>query len=242
MSWGVEVEPPEDMDDTDFNIDPRMKIWKGMTGSEEDKQLKDGEGAEEDLDELHHLSMADLLKVQIQKLGALPVPDIQVDPLQESEVDSEEPEQDQDEVYRKVMEELGGYLAPLMADYKAGAEVRVAHSEPEKDEDEVHHHDDLYSPVQIEPLGSEVRGESEVRVRLQPEEDRDDLYHKDVLQPIPYQGDTEAAAPVYVPSQRKHSEPEEDLDHLYHKWSFKNNSTCVDPYHFKSNTVATTGG
>ncbi|XP_044070641.1 uncharacterized protein si:ch211-217g15.3 [Siniperca chuatsi] len=230
MSWGVEVEPPEDMDETHYDIDPRMMIWKSMAGSGKDKQpLK----AEEDLDELYHPSMADLLNVQIHNLDALPAADIQAEPSQEdanskynqepeedkddidhsvfSKVASEEPEQDWDKVYHKAREELDVYLAPLVAGYKAGAEVRVAHSEPEKDEDELYHRHDRHSPVQMEPL------KREVRVHLQPEEDMDDLYHNDLLKPIPYQGDTKAAAPVDLPSQRKHSEPEEDLDDLYHQ-------------------------
>ncbi|XP_031160050.1 uncharacterized protein si:ch211-217g15.3 [Sander lucioperca] len=234
MSWGVEVEPPEDMDQTDYDIDPSMMIWKSMTG--QDKQpLK----AEEDLDELYHPSMVDLLKVQIQNLDALPAADIQTEPWREdanaknnqepvedkdaidhrdfSKVASDEPEQDWDEVYHKAREELDGHLAPPVAKYKAGAEVRVAHSELEKDEDELYHHDHQGPPVQMESLSREVMGESEVRVHLQPEEDMDDVYHKDLLKLTPYQDDTKAAAPVYLPSQRKHSEPEEDLDDLYHR-------------------------
>ncbi|XP_038593592.1 uncharacterized protein si:ch211-217g15.3 isoform X2 [Micropterus salmoides] len=196
ISWGIEVEPPEDMDRTDYDIDPQMKIWKSMTGGGQDQQpLK----AEEDLDELYHPSVAHLLKVQIQDLDAHPAANIQAEysheeadikynqePEDKDDVDhpvfikvaSEEPEQDWDEVSRKAREELYGYLAPLVAGYKAGAEVRVAHSEPE--------------------------------------EDMDDLYHKDVLKPIPYQVDTRAAVPADLPFPRKHSEPEEDLDDLYH--------------------------
>ncbi|XP_049927753.1 uncharacterized protein si:ch211-217g15.3 [Epinephelus moara] len=232
MSWGVEVEPPQDMDETDYDIDPSMMIWKSMAGTGWDKQpLK----AEEDLDELHHPSMADLLKVQIQNLDTLPAADIQAQPWQEdadvksnqepeedkddidhpgfSEVALNEPEQDWDEVYHKAREQLDGYLAPLRAEYKAEAESRISHSEPEKDEDALYHHDVQGSPVQMEPLRPEVVAESKARLHLQPEEDMDDVYHRDLPELIP---DHEAAAPVYLPSERKHSEPEEDLDHLYH--------------------------
>ncbi|XP_054456369.1 uncharacterized protein si:ch211-217g15.3 [Anoplopoma fimbria] len=236
MSWGVEVEPPEDMDETQYDIDPRMMIRKSMTaGGEDKKPLK----AEEDMDELYHPSMVDLLNGQIQSLDALPAADIRTEPWQEyanmknhqqpeedkddvdhpgfSMVDPDEPEQDWDEVYNKAREELDVYLAPLMSGYIAGAEVRVAHSEPEKDEDELYHHDDQGSPVQMELLSREVMGESEVRVHLQPEEDMDDLYHKDPLKLNTHQDDAKAGAPVYLPFQRKHSEPEEDLDDLYHQ-------------------------
>ncbi|XP_010787908.1 uncharacterized protein [Notothenia coriiceps] len=235
MSWRVEVEPPEDMDETDYDIDPEMKIWKSMTGGQEEQPLK----AEEDLEELYHPSVVDLLKVEFQNRDALPAADIQADPWQEvanlnqepeedkddvdhpgfGEAAPNEPEQDWDEVYRRASEELAGYLAPLVAGNKPDAEIRVSHSEPEKDEDELYHHDDQGSPVQKELLSREVAGESEVRVHFQPEEDMDDLYHKDFLNLIPHPADTEAAAPPADPNpfQRRHSQPEEDLDHLFHQ-------------------------
>lgn len=229
LSWGVEVEPPEDMDGIDYNIDPRMRIWKSMTGEGQDKEtLK----AEEDLDNLHHPSMADL-EVQIQNQAALPVVDDQVDvPMKNyqgpeedrddiyhpvfSAVDSEEPEQQWDDIYQ-AREKVGRYPTPLMA--KAAAEFPVAHSEPERDEDELYHEDAHSSPVGTELQADEVKVDRVVRVHLQPEEDLDDLYHKDVLQPVPYHIYPEAAAPVDVPSYRTYSEPEEDLDDLYHRWS-----------------------
>lgn len=174
MSWGVEVEPPEDMDETHYDIDPRMMIWKSMTASGEDKKHRK---AEEDLDELYHPSLDNLLNDRIQNLDALPTDDIRAAPWQEdshiknhqkneedkddidpgfSQLASDEPEQDWDEVYHKAREELDVYLSPLVAGYKAGAEVRVAHSEPEKDEDALYHRDDQGSPVQMELLSREV--------------------------------------------------------------------------------------
>ncbi|KAM8859809.1 uncharacterized protein AB9W97_019668 [Spinachia spinachia] len=214
MSLEVEVEPPEDMDETHYEIDPHMMIWKSMTGSEEDKKpLKD----EEDWDKLYQALMADRLNVHKQTLEALPASDIQAEAWQEvahlknpeeleeakddtedsgfSTVASDEPEQERDEVYRQAREQLDVYLAPLMAGHKAGKEVRVAHLGPEK----------------------EVMGESKVRVHLQPEEDMDDLYHKDLSEVTSPQEDTEAVAPDYFPSQRRYSKPEEDLDDLYHQ-------------------------
>ncbi|XP_059214772.1 uncharacterized protein si:ch211-217g15.3 isoform X1 [Centropristis striata] len=212
MAWRVEVEPPQNMDETDYDIDPSMKIWKSMRDIEQDKQPWK---AEEDLDDLRHPSVVDL-KVQTRNMDA----DIQAEPWQEvsNMKYNPEPELDMDEVYHKALEDVAGYLAPLRADFKAGEEARVEYSEPEKDEDEMYHRDDQSSSVQMEELSREVMVQSErVRVHLEPEEDMDDLYHKDVLQPIPYQGEPEAADPVYFPSQRKYSEPEEDLDGLYHQ-------------------------
>ncbi|XP_069573999.1 uncharacterized protein [Brachyistius frenatus] len=229
MSWKVEVEPPEEMDEIQYKIDPSMKIWKSMKN--QDKQPLQ---VKEDLDELHHPSMADLLQVQIQNLD--PAAAIQAERFQGgadlkyseeaekdkddidhpvfSEVASEEPEQDRDEIYHKAREQLDVYLAPLVAEYKVGAEVRGALYEPEKDDNDLYHHND--QPV-MEPRRRELKGDSEVRVHLQPEEDMDDLYHQDFFMPVHYHDDTEAAAPVDLPSQMKYSEPEVDLDDFYHQ-------------------------
>ncbi|XP_026164727.1 uncharacterized protein LOC113131550 isoform X2 [Mastacembelus armatus] len=221
-SWGVEVEPPEHMDETDYDVDPSMKIWKSMAGNGLDKQhLKAKE-------EMYHLSLVDIPKDQIQNLDTLPADDAQdknseeESKYQEAEEDkddidhpvfvkviSDEPEQDWDEIYHKAREQINIYLAPLVAKYKDGTEIRASYSEPEKDEDYLYHHDDQSSLVQVEPLRREVR------VHIQPEEDMDVLYHKDP-QLVPYQDDAKAAAPVELPSQRKYSEPEEDLDHFDH--------------------------
>ncbi|XP_058506735.1 uncharacterized protein si:ch211-217g15.3 [Solea solea] len=207
---GVEVEPPEDMDETDYDIDPKMMIWSKMDGRHEK--------AEADLDELYHPSMADLLKAQ----NFVPVVDIQEEPVQEDNImkynerpeeDKDdidhpdfgkmapsEPEQDWDDVYNRAVEEQG--------------EVPVGYSEPEQDEDGLYHHDNQPAPVQMELLLREVQDKNEVRVHLLPEEDMDYLYHRDPPQPISYQYVAEAAADL--PFQRKYSEPEEDLDEIYH--------------------------
>ncbi|KAK7930796.1 hypothetical protein WMY93_007191 [Mugilogobius chulae] len=54
-SWGVQVEPPEDMDETSFDIHPSMKIWKS-------EQSKRYQMAEKDVDDLQHPATEDLLK------------------------------------------------------------------------------------------------------------------------------------------------------------------------------------
>ncbi|XP_029376247.1 uncharacterized protein LOC115055016 [Echeneis naucrates] len=209
MSWSVEVEPPEDMDETHYDVDPRMMIGKSMTGSQRAKPLK----AEEDLDERHHPSLAEL--PNIENMEVLSAADMQSEYNEEPEGDrddidhpvfSEEAQlgQDWEKVDNKVREQLNIYLIPLIA-------------EPERDEDDLYHRDEQLSPVQTELLRPEVRREHEVRVHLQPEDDMDDLYHQDLLLPIPYQGDTEVVVPVDFPSQKQHSEPEEDLDDLFHQ-------------------------
>ncbi|XP_035028950.1 uncharacterized protein si:ch211-217g15.3 [Hippoglossus stenolepis] len=194
MSWGVEVEPPEDLDETDYDIDPRMKIWKSMAGRERPLQ------AEEDLDELHHL-----LKDQIPNQDVLPVADMSYD----------EPEEDRDDIDHPVFREVASQEAEQV-ESKAGVWTHVAHSEPEEDKDDLYHRDDQRWLVHMEPLRLDVMGGRQVRLHLQPEEDMDDLYHKDHQQPALYQDAAESDAPVDLPYQRKHSEPEEDLDDLYH--------------------------
>ncbi|TKS85529.1 hypothetical protein D9C73_019813 [Collichthys lucidus] len=304
LSWGVEVEPPEDLDETDFAIDPRMKIWKNMMSSGQNKPLKAGEDSDqlfhpsmtdlikfqmqnqgvsaflsasehsqkddslkltEDSDKLIHSSVSDLLKMRIQNQGVsaflsaaepsqkdanmksyqepeedrddidhpafsdsleltedsdkllhksvndllkmrmqnqgvsafLSAADAQAEPSQkDANIKSyQEPEEDRDDIDHPAFSDslkepeqdwekvVDGYLAPLTAQYKAGANVHVVHSEPEMDKDELYHPN--FQPVQMEPLGREVVGES-------------------------------VAARVEEPLQRKYNEPEEDLDDLYH--------------------------
>lgn len=221
-SFKVEVEPPENMDGIHYNIDPQMRIWKSMTGGGQSKQFLK---AEEDLDEVYHPSLPELLQVQKQNLGPaadtqaeLPQEDVKVQYRQEVEEDrdfinhpdfeevaAQEPEENLDDAYNKAREELAEYLAPLVAKHKAGA--HVAPYQPEKDEDQF---------LPLDGLRREM-SERKFRVHLQPEEDMDGIYHKDFLVPVFNQDNTEAAAPVDLPFQGKYSVPEEDMDHIYHQ-------------------------
>ncbi|KAM3605861.1 uncharacterized protein V6R79_006190 [Siganus canaliculatus] len=203
MPWGVQVEPPEDKDKTDYNIESGMKIYKSMM----DKQAAK---AEEDSD---HPSLADL-KVQIQNEVVL-LADVLREPSQKDAKGRkyQEAEKDTDHLNHPVLSTVEQYLPPQAAEYKADEEVRVIYSEPEEDNDDSYHHNERLSPLLREQLRYEVRLEREVKVHLYPEEDMDDLYHR----PVPYQGENKAAPPVGGTSQRKHTKPEEDLDHLYHR-------------------------
>ncbi|XP_077437306.1 uncharacterized protein LOC144061092 [Vanacampus margaritifer] len=167
MPLRVEVEPPQDMDQTDDDIDPKMKIWENMAATGKKKQ------AEVDLDDVHHPSMM-----------KLPAED-------EKENVSEEPGQDWDSVYHKAREQLDGYLAPLTAEYKM---ARLVQPQPEKTDalEEVRRHlkpevdtDDLYHPdVQSwmpsyqddDNAAALVNWQSDTNYD-QPEEDLDHLYH-----------------------------------------------------------------
>lgn len=167
MSWGMEVEPPEDMDNTDYNIDPRMRIWKSMTGSGQDKKtLK----AEEDLDELQHPSTADLLIIQTQNPGSFPVADKPAEPLQKdiSMKHNQKPGEDKDDIDHPVFKEV------LFAD----GEVRV-HLKPEEDMDGLHHHDVLQPiPHQDDAEAAAPVDVPSQRKHSEPEEDLDHHYHQ----------------------------------------------------------------
>uniref|UniRef100_A0A1A7WBF1 Uncharacterized protein n=1 Tax=Iconisemion striatum TaxID=60296 RepID=A0A1A7WBF1_9TELE len=197
LSWEVEVEPPENIDDIQNEIDPR----------------KNYPNVEEDLEKPHQPSTAEL-HAQIHQVldpaaevqAELPK-SIKMKYNQEAEEDrddidhpvfaevvDEQPEEVWNEEYKRLIEKF----APLAAGYKA--EVVGAPYQPETDQNEL-------------PLGSRRTA----GLYLQPEEDMDDLYHKDVPMEVLPQVDTKAAAHVDLPFQRKYSEPEEDLDHLYHK-------------------------
>ncbi|XP_037541196.1 uncharacterized protein si:ch211-217g15.3 [Nematolebias whitei] len=204
LSW--EVEPPEDMHDIHYDIDPRMRVWKSM------KVPK----VEEDWDELNHPSTNEL-RLQIQNTDSAEDDQTEnyvveyrqdakdrnsIDHAVFSEVIAEEP-QDSDEDNEE-REKVLRYLAPLMAGHKV--DVGGALDQPDVNEDQV-------SSVEMEA----VRSNREGRIHLQPEEDMDDLYHKEVLVPVFYQDDSKAAAPVHMPAQRKYTEPEVDMDDLYHK-------------------------
>lgn len=209
ISWGVEAEPPKDMDATDNSIDPSMMMWKSMAESGGGKQALE---PEEDLDDLHHPSMVDLLKRQVKKLDALPIDDSQEDPLKDFNMKYyQEPEEDRDDLahpvgedYYKAIEKAREYLSPLVANYDDGIMY-----------DDVYYQDSQYPPVQKELLGHEIMGAREVRVHFEPEEDMDDLFHKDAPQFVPYQ--MHDKAPVDGPFQKEYNEPEDDLDSFYHK-------------------------
>lgn len=188
MSWKVEVEPPEDMDETHYDIDPNMKIWKKMTGAGQEK---------EDLDELYHPSVPDLLKVQLQNLDTLPAADIQSLQKDANSEHSQVPEEDKDDVYHP--------------DFS-----NVASEVSAEDRDEINNQGTEALDVYLAPLIFGYRAIAQPQPALPgPEVDMDDLYHADIQQPVPYQVEAGAAAPVGQLPQ-KYSEPEEDLDDLYH--------------------------
>ncbi|XP_046886135.1 uncharacterized protein si:ch211-217g15.3 isoform X1 [Hypomesus transpacificus] len=241
-----EVEPPEDMDVTDYDINPNMAIWKNMRGNgQEEKYLK----AEKDSDDLYHPSMeqsqmADVLRAWPQPEDTFSWVDVQAEPLeegdnleyyQEAEVDQDamshtfseqmEPEVDWDEVYHPGTKEGGDgtyqVVVPLQEELIPQGDFHRVHTVPEEDVDDIYH-GDRSAHTQVDPLPqeAEVRDQSKVIKNKQPEEDRDDVYHADPPASVPYHkvADTPVAAllPYDQAVQRMHTQPEEDLDHLYH--------------------------
>ncbi|XP_047459954.1 uncharacterized protein si:ch211-217g15.3 [Mugil cephalus] len=210
MSWGIQVEPPEDMDEAHFDIDPRMRIWRRVVESTLKQQPRK---PEEDLDELFHPSVEKLLQnlpeanvaeemsqgeAEMKKSDA-PVEDKDdIDHPAVSEVAQEDPKQVWDE--DKARQFLSPFMSPLLARGRANMGLR--------------------GPFALmEQMRHRMRGEGEVRVHLEPEVDMDDVYHKEPHMPVVYQEQSEvkAADSVDLPSQQKYSEPEEDMDHLYHQ-------------------------
>ncbi|XP_072293360.1 uncharacterized protein [Eucyclogobius newberryi] len=218
-SWGVEVEPPEDMDETSFDIDPSMKIWKSVQ-SEQSNQYQ---MAEDDLDDLQHPSTENLLNVYVKNVqDALLADDMQVEDSpdnQETEDRNDleqsqfmEPEEDWDGVYHSE-KDVDKYLAPLVVGYEGEPVVRAVHSEPEKDEDDMYHAD-VDSGMLLVQLEPAVMAENQGRLYMEPEEDMDDIYHKDVPEMIPFNSEVDPATVDWPP--KKHTQPEEDLDVVYH--------------------------
>ncbi|XP_037127731.1 uncharacterized protein si:ch211-217g15.3 [Syngnathus acus] len=165
----VEVEPPEDMDETDYDIDPKMKIWNNVDATGTEKQLA---VAEVDLDDVHH-------------------PSLKTFPAEYEEVFSEESEQDRDAVYHEARAQLDEYLAPLTAEYRMArleqpqpdmteALDRVRrHLEPEVDVDDLYHSDLqnwMSSYLDNDNAAAPLDWQLE-RNYDQPEEDLDHLYH-----------------------------------------------------------------
>ncbi|XP_062319731.1 uncharacterized protein si:ch211-217g15.3 isoform X2 [Osmerus eperlanus] len=165
-----EVEPPEDMDVTDYDINPDMAIWKNMRGNgQEEKYLK----AEKDSDDLYHPSMEQSQMADI--LGAWPQPedtfsreDVQAEPLEEG---------DNLEYYQEAEVDL----LPKAAEVQDQSKV-IKNKQPEEDRDDIYHADPPASVphhrVADTPVAALLPYDQAVqRKHTQPEEDLDHLYH-----------------------------------------------------------------
>lgn len=175
LSWDVQVEPPEDMDGIQFEIDPRMQIWKNIKDNGEDKDyLK----PEEDLDEMYHPSTVEL-QDQIRMFGnkAEEKEDDQYFPAEMEQVRVYlQAEEDMDDLYHK--EPLKPVLQQGTAEAAAPAEWPPSerHTKPEEDLDDLYHKE-IIKPVRQEQVPEGPVGVPSQRKYTQPEEDLDGLYH-----------------------------------------------------------------
>ncbi|XP_043992025.1 uncharacterized protein si:ch211-217g15.3 [Gambusia affinis] len=174
LSWGTEVEPPEDMDRIEYELDPRMRIWNSMKANGQEKHyLK----PEEDLDKIYHPSTVEL-QAQIREFGyeAEKKEDGQHSPAQMEQVVYLQPEEDMDDVYHKEL-----FLPALQRDVpEAAAPVDIPsqrkYTEPEEDLDYLYHKRFDMPVLQQKVAETPVHIPSQ-RKYTKPEEDLDGLYH-----------------------------------------------------------------
>ncbi|XP_043111757.1 uncharacterized protein si:ch211-217g15.3 [Puntigrus tetrazona] len=161
-----EVEPPQDMDVTDFDIDPNMLTWKAI--KEEIQQKYDR--PEEDKDALYH-------SLDIKPPADAKQPENYFQPLGHGQVRTyDKPEEDRDDLYHGMLV----VAEEPMREKKdvIGGNVRPIYSSPEEDKDDLYHaavkghQSDQQAPrVNLFPIRPN-------RVYTEPEVDLDDLYHK----------------------------------------------------------------
>ncbi|XP_016090473.1 uncharacterized protein [Sinocyclocheilus grahami] len=152
-----EVEPPQDMHITDFDINPNMLIWKAV--KEEIQQKYDR--PEEDKDALYHSfgikHPADAKQPENFQL------------LEHNSVRmSDKPEEDRDDLYHGMS---------LEKDVIRG-NVRPMYSSPEVDKDDLYHADVKGHQSDQQALPMNIFPFRPKRVHTEPEIDLDDLYHK----------------------------------------------------------------
>lgn len=175
LSWGVQVEPPEDMDGIQYEIDPRMRIWNNMKDNEEGKDyLK----PEEDLDEMYHPSTVEL-QDQIRMFGynAKDKGDQYLPAEMEKVRVYLQAEEDMDDLYHK--DPFKPVLQQGVAEAAAPAEWLSSerYTKPEEDLDDLYHKK-ILMPVRQQQVPEAPVGVPSQRKYTQPEEDLDGLYHQ----------------------------------------------------------------
>ncbi|XP_014838035.1 PREDICTED: uncharacterized protein LOC106915145 [Poecilia mexicana] len=171
LSWGADVEPPEDMDRIEYEVDPRMRIWNS---GQEKHYLK----PEEDLDEIYHPSIVEL-QAQIREFGyqAQGKEDDQHSPAQMEQVVYLQPEEDMDDTYHK--EPLLPALQRDVAEAAAPVDLpsQRKYTEPEEDLDDLYHRK-FDMPVLQQKVAEAPVDIPSQRKYTEPEEDLDGLYHQ----------------------------------------------------------------
>ncbi|XP_035462025.1 uncharacterized protein si:ch211-217g15.3 isoform X2 [Scophthalmus maximus] len=176
MSWGVEVEvePPEVLDETHYEMDPSMMIWKSMAGNgqaepaQEDASMKE---PEQDWDEVYHKAREEL------EVYLAPLTD-EYQAGAEVRVAQAEPEEDEDDLYHRDNQRSPVQMELLTREVRGGSEV-IVHLQPEEDMDDLYHKD-LLQPILYQDADEPVApvDVSSQRRYSEPEEDLDDLYHQ----------------------------------------------------------------
>ncbi|KAL6487049.1 hypothetical protein MHYP_G00036750 [Metynnis hypsauchen] len=172
MTFGLkEVEPLEDLDLTDADIDPGMLIWKAVKQPRQQKYDK----PEEDKDMVYHPS--ELRAGMLDK-------DIQLQSYVKARL-YEEPEQDMDELYHSEPEKLVRELFQDKELVQTGAKDKAEEAEPseklmymspEEDKDDLYH-GHIPSGSVVEAPAVQAFDNKRKIVYTEPEEDLDKLYH-----------------------------------------------------------------
>ncbi|KAK9964509.1 hypothetical protein ABG768_005674 [Culter alburnus] len=165
MIHGIkEVEPPQDMDITDFDIDPNMLIWKAVKEVIQQKYNR----PEEDKDALYH-------SFGIKHPADPKQHENYFQPLGHDQVQKyDKPEEDRDDLYHGM---FGVAAEPMRGEKDViGGNARPIYSSPEEDKDDLYHadlkgHQSDQKAMNIFPIRPK-------RVHTEPEVDLDDLYHK----------------------------------------------------------------
>ncbi|XP_042592847.1 uncharacterized protein si:ch211-217g15.3 [Cyprinus carpio] len=161
-----EVEPPQDMDITDSDIDPNMLIWKAVKGEIQQKYDR----PEEDKDALYH-------SFDIKHPADAKQPENYFQPLGHDQVRMhDKPEEDRDDLYHGMFDVAE---EPMREEKDViGGNVRPIYSSPEEDKDDLYHADVKGHQSDQQALPMNIFPIRPKRVHTEPEVDLDGLYHK----------------------------------------------------------------
>nr|XP_055026591.1 uncharacterized protein si:ch211-217g15.3 [Misgurnus anguillicaudatus] len=162
-----EVEPLEDMDNTDYDIDPSMSIYKVVKDEVRQKYNR----PEEDKDAIYH-PFELKLPADSKQSGSFPQPHDQVRSY-------DKPEEDRDDLYHGVFDIIGDEQPMgVVKDAQVNRDnVRPMYLSPEEDKDHLYHPDlrgqqpDQHAPLNMYPIHHK-------KVHTEPEIDLDGVYHQ----------------------------------------------------------------
>lgn len=161
-----EVEPPQDMDITNSDIDPNMLIWKAVKDEIQPKYNR----PEEDKDALYH-------SFDIKHPADPKQHENYFQPLGHDQVQMyDKPEDDRDDLYHGMFDVA---VEPMKVEKDViGGNARPIYSSPEEDKDDMYHADLKGHQSDQQALAMNVFSNRPKRVHTEPEVDLDELYHK----------------------------------------------------------------